>query len=105
MAIWKRGRSVWFGTVVLIGLTSIGATRCGSTVGPDGLEATVRFFDVEGGCWGLVDSAGTTWEPLDLSEEFRKNGLEVTVTLEPRDDLLSVCQIGRLADVVTIEIR
>ncbi len=82
--------------------TSLGCA--GQPMAPDGLtiSATVRFVDVEGGCWRLDATDGTRYEPVNLPPAFRTDGRSVTVTLRFPQQLGSFCMVGRLAEVVTI---
>jgi hypothetical protein len=66
------------------------------------VEGDVRFLNVEGGCWGLqTDSA--TYEPVGgLPEGFRQDQLAVRATVRAVDGA-SICMIGRLVEIVTIE--
>ncbi len=64
--------------------------------------ATVRYVDVEGGCWRLDAKDGTHYEPVDLAPAFRTDGLRVAVTLRFTGNYGSFCMVGRLAEVVTI---
>lgn len=66
------------------------------------IEGTVRFLNVEGGCWGLqTDSA--TYEPVGgFPEGFRQDPLAVRATVRGVDGA-SICMIGPLVEIVTIE--
>ena len=66
------------------------------------IEGDVRFIDVEGGCWGLqTDSA--TYEPVGgFPEGFRQDQLAVRATVRGVDGA-SICMIGPLVEIVTIE--
>ncbi len=66
------------------------------------IEGDVRFIDLEGGCWGLqTDSA--TYEPVGgFPEGFRQDQLAVRATVR-RVDGASICMIGPLVEIVTIE--
>ena len=66
------------------------------------IEGDVRFIDLEGGCWGLqTDSA--TYEPVGgFPENFRQDQLAVRATVR-RVDGASICMIGPLVELVTIE--
>ena len=58
-------------------------------------NATIRFVDLEGGCWALVTSAGS-YEPIGLPEEFRRDGLAVYAVAHGAPDVVSVCQMAPL---------
>ncbi len=66
------------------------------------IEGNVRFVDVEGGCWGIgTDSA--TYEPVGgIPDGFRQDQLAVRATVR-RVDGASICMIGPLVEIVTIE--
>jgi hypothetical protein len=79
----------------------IAATGCAiSTPDLDG-EGVIRFFDIEGGCWG-IESGGQIYEPIDLPEAMRVDGLVVVFTAEILEDRLSICQIGPVVDLLRI---
>ncbi len=66
------------------------------------IEGDVRFIDLEGGCWGLqTDSA--TYEPVGgFPGGFRQDQLAVRATVRSVDGA-SICMIGPLVEIVTIE--
>jgi hypothetical protein len=72
---------------------------------PLSIAATVRFVNVEGGCWRIDGEDGTHYEPVGLPAAFRTDGRRVTVRLRFPDNLGSFCMVGRLAEVVTIRNR
>lgn len=76
----------------------------GDEVAEEGLEVagTVRLREVEGGCWVIEGEEGEVWQPLGLDEPFRRDGLAVRVRLLPRDDVATICQVGRPAEVLAI---
>lgn len=86
----------------------IGATNCRLNVNepsPVVIDATVRLVNVEGGCWVLETRSGRRYEAAGLPAEFREDGLEVTVELQRRPDLASLCQLGTMVEVLSIEAR
>lgn len=92
---------------VVFGLLAVLTVACSSTTEPDPLElvATVEFVAVEGGCWRLVTDNGVGYEPVNLPESFRADGLRVDVTVRPRKDLGSICQVGQIVDIESIRVR
>ena len=86
---------------VLILLAGLGLTGGCNVLDPDldGL-GTVRFVEVEGGCWG-IETAEEFLEPTNLPAEFRVDGLRVIFEADGTD-FASTCQIGpivRLRDI------
>src|SRR6267378_1935937 len=58
-------------------------------------NATVRYVDLEGGCWALETSVGR-YEPIGLPQEFRKDGLAVYAVAHGAPNAVSVCQMAPL---------
>lgn len=88
-------------------LAVVSAVSCSNTTEPDLTQvvATVEFLNVEGGCWSLLASDGVRYEPVDLGEEFREDGLQVTATVRPLAEVASVCQIGKIVEIESIRRR
>ncbi len=58
-----------------------------------GANVTVRPLHVEGGCW-VLDVAGTMYQPMNLSAEYRVDGQPVRALFYETPDLRSVCMVG-----------
>jgi len=65
-------------------------------------NGVVQFVDVEGGCWRIVGDNGIHYEPINLSDEFRKDGLAVQFEVKFRRDLATVCMVGVIVEIVSI---
>ncbi len=79
----------------------LAAVGCGITTPDLDAEGTVRFVNVEGGCWG-IESGGTMYEPVNLPESMRIDGLAVVYEAERTTDLASICQIGPIIRLLRI---
>ena len=77
----------------------------GPAGGPSAVSASVEFLTLEGGCWTLQVGEDLHYLPLNLPEEFRRDGLKVSVELRRRDDYASVCQVGPVVEVLSIRRR
>jgi inhibitor of cysteine peptidase len=66
------------------------------------IEGNVKFSQVEGGCWFVETEDETRYEPIDMPEEIREDGLFVRLIVRPRDDAVSICMIGRLVEIVRV---
>ena len=86
-------------------LTACGAQPETNAATPSrGQPATVRFVNVETGCWALeLDTQRV--QPVDLPEEFKTDGLAVSVELRDAPDMMTVCQVGPLKHIEHIEKR
>ena len=63
---------------------------------------TVRFLDIEGGCWA-IESNDQLYEPLELPEAVRQDGLAVSFEAVRRNDMGSFCMIGPIIELLRIE--
>ncbi len=77
------------------------ASACG-VLGPDrDTVGAVEFIDIEGGCW-VINTKKTTFEPINLSDEFRVDGLRVAFAWERRRDLGSFGMAGIVIELLKI---
>jgi hypothetical protein len=67
-------------------------------------DATVRYVDLEGGCWALEAALGK-YEPVGLPPEFRKDGLAVHVVMRGAPDMMSICQMAPIVRLDSIRVR
>ena len=84
---------------------------CGDTPLPSawiapgtGVEATVQFLNLEGGCWTITTDQRVHYEPLNLPSEYKQDGLRVQVDFIRRDDFGSVCQVGPIIEIRSIRV-
>ena len=69
------------------------------------LSGTVRHMDLEGGLYVIRDADGTNYNPTNLPEAFRMDGLAVEAAAQARDDLMSIGMVGPMVDIVRIRER
>lgn len=62
----------------------------------------VTRVPLEGGFYGIVSDKGEKYDPLDLKEGFRKDGLRVEVTARPRPDMASFHMWGEMVEIESI---
>ena len=68
-------------------------------------DATVRHLNLEGGCWLLETPTGAKYQPTELTDAFRVDGMTVSVTLKDAPDMMSICMVAPLVEVVDIKKR
>ena len=66
--------------------------------------AQVRFVNIGNGCWVLSNKFGHRYEPMQLAEEFRQEGLQVLVRFRSRADVGSVCMLRDVIEIEEIEV-
>ena len=67
-------------------------------------DATVRFVNLEGGCWALETASGR-YEPIGLPAEFRIDALAVYVVARGAPEAVSICQMAPLVTLDSIRTR
>lgn len=66
---------------------------------------TVTYIPVEGGFWGIVTDTGKKYDPVNLSEEYQKEGLQVKFRAEELKDRVSFHMWGTLVRILEISKR
>jgi hypothetical protein len=77
-------------------------TSCGITTPDLDDVGTVELIDIEGGCW-VIQTSDAVYEPINLPSEMRTDGLSVSFEATERDDLASICQVGRIIELLRIQ--
>ncbi|WP_341503796.1 hypothetical protein [Gallaecimonas sp. GXIMD4217] len=57
-------------------------------------QGEIRLLPMEGGFYGIVAEDGRHWLPLGLPPEFRRPGLKVRFSGEPKPEVLTIQQWG-----------
>jgi len=58
------------------------------------LQGTIRYFDLEGGFYGIVTENGQKIFPVNLTEKYRLNGAQVKVEGELIPNVMTIQQWG-----------
>jgi putative lipoprotein len=66
------------------------------------LAGTVHHLEVEGGVWVIRDAKGTGYQPTNLPDRFRKEGMRVEAVGRRRDNLVSIGMTGTLVELSRI---
>ncbi len=78
----------------------------GSSAGPTvTITGTVRHLPIEGGVWVIQDAGGTSYNPTNLPDAVRQDGLAVEAEARRRDDMVSIGMVGALVELVRIRRR
>lgn len=80
--------------------SSDGVVRNGDLVQGTG---TVVWNPIEGGFYAIRGDDGTAYDPTNLAEAYRKNGLRVRFSARVRSDLAGIHMAGPIVDIVSIE--
>jgi hypothetical protein len=64
---------------------------------------TIRHLDIEGGGWVIAEDGGKSYQPQDLSDGFKKDGLRVRAKVRRVKDAVGVLQAGEIVRIIQIE--
>ncbi|UCE49584.1 MAG: hypothetical protein JSW47_05455 [Phycisphaerales bacterium] len=66
------------------------------------ITGTVVFKNIEGGFFAIDGDDGRKYDPIDLPENFRKDGMKVKLTARLKRDAVSFHMYGSIIEVVNI---
>ncbi|MFP4541559.1 MAG: hypothetical protein ACLFR7_08010 [Opitutales bacterium] len=69
------------------------------------IEGVVVRKELEGGFYAIHGADGQAYDPVELPEAFREDGLPVRVVARRKEDALSIHMYGEIIEVVEIEQR
>ncbi len=71
---------------------------------PSGMKTgKVTRVEIEGGFWGIIGNDGIKYDPINLPDEFKKDGQPVRFEAKAREDQMSFHMWGRIVEIVKIE--
>jgi hypothetical protein len=66
------------------------------------VKGTVKYLNFEGGFYGIVGDDGKHYDPLDIPQEFRVDGLRVRFTANKTSNM-SIHMWGHVVKLASIE--
>ncbi|MCP4256763.1 MAG: hypothetical protein GY774_04450 [Planctomycetes bacterium] len=66
------------------------------------IVGNVTYKNIEGGFYAIDGDNGSKYDPINLPEPFRKDGLRVKVTARRKMDAMSLHMYGAIIEVVNI---
>jgi hypothetical protein len=69
------------------------------------ISGVVRYYELEGGFYGIRSEEGEIYNPINLPAGFRQDGLPVWARIRLRDDMMGIHQAGPLVEVIEIRKR
>ncbi|GEM_PF-1115116 len=67
------------------------------------LSGHIAHQPIEGGFYGIIDQSGNRYNPLNLPEEFKQDGLAVRFRVKHRPDVVTFRMWGKNVEIVEIE--
>jgi len=66
-------------------------------------SGTILHIPIEGGFYRLITDDGTKYDPINLPEEYKQNGLRVKFQVNQKKSMASVHMWGTIVEIVKIE--
>ena len=66
---------------------------------------TVQYVDLEGGLFVIRDAQGVQYNPTNLPQAFRRDGMLVEAEAQRRDDIASIGMVGPIIELLRIRAR
>ena len=67
------------------------------------IRGTVVYKDMEGGFFAIDGDDGKTYDPINLTDSFKINGLKVNITAKLRNDMGSIHMVGDIIEIIKID--
>lgn len=67
------------------------------------VTGTVRHIEIEGGFYGIVTDDGTNLDPVNLPEEFQKDGVRLEARVVPLRDRISIHMWGTPVRIIEFQ--
>lgn len=68
-------------------------------------EGLVQHLQLEGGAWVIESKDGTTYDPRNLPDEYKEEGLPVSVWANRLEDQVGIRMVGPIISIERIERR
>ena len=81
-------------------------TRSSDATAPTiSIAGVVRHVELEGGFFAIRGDDSVTYDPINLPDSFRQDGLRVEAVVRRRDDMISTRQVGPIVELERIRAR
>jgi len=66
------------------------------------ISGTVVYKELEGGFFAIEGDGGKIYDPINLPDAFKKDGLKVNVNARLRNDMGSIRMVGDIIEIIDI---
>ena len=70
---------------------------------PFEIRGSIVYKDLEGGFFAIKGDDGRIYDPINLPDRFKKDGLKVKVNAKLRNDMGSIHMVGDIIEIVEID--
>jgi hypothetical protein len=102
-------RAIYVAILLIVAASIAAPATCsglaGSGPGKDIISGTgaVKFVELEGGFYGIAGDDGKQYDPINLAQDFRQDGLKVRFEAKKREDMASIHMWGTIVEITKIE--
>jgi hypothetical protein len=92
--------------VLLFFLSSCASTKQPPAYPADSftIDGVMHRSNVEGGCWVFRTNDGQSYELTgEAAKDLLREGLRAEIVVKPRRDVMSICMVGKIVEVVDIK--
>ena len=79
-----------------------GTMRFGSPADTVELRGTIVKKELEGGFFAIESDDGRVYDPINLPEHFKKDGLKVKIKAKLRNDVGSIHMVGEIIEIIDV---
>jgi hypothetical protein len=63
---------------------------------------TIKYVNLEGGFYGIVSDNGQKLDPVNLKNEFKKDGLRIKFVYSLKKNGVNIHQWGKIIEIISI---
>jgi inhibitor of cysteine peptidase len=67
------------------------------------ITGTIKLLPLEGGFYGIAGDDGVNYDPINLADEFKQDGLRVKVIARERNDMAGFHMWGKYIEILEIK--
>ncbi|MBT8229590.1 MAG: hypothetical protein KJO50_04975 [Bacteroidia bacterium] len=65
------------------------------------IRGTAKYFNLEGGFWGIVGDDNNNYQPIQMPEQLKTQGRKLECTIEILQDVFTIAMWGTPCKVIS----
>lgn len=92
--------------LIFAGLTFVFLSSCSvdSSDNHNFTFGTVKYIELEGGFFGIETDGGEKFNPVNLEEKYRRDGLNIVFKYQEAEEQMSIQMWGKLIEITEIKL-
>jgi len=102
-------KASYLAILLLSVMAVIATTACVNTGTGNGKEeivsgtGLVKYINLEGGFYGIITDDGKQYDPVNLSQEYQREGLRISFEAKVRKDVVGTHMWGTPVEIIGVE--